>query len=156
MARNLEPLENIISSKSGRESGVWKSISFALIALYLLTAGVWQIYHDGLTGRAALNIFLGLCSIVVTKYEKRIYLSPEGFVKETHTWFSHHRDMLPWSEIQHVTLMSKGEKLLAFIERDTLGWKLLFERKDIPLLKETIKQHAPKIPIRIDESNSRF
>lgn len=157
MAKNtLEPIEVILLSPSGREAGLWKSITFVIIAAYLLATGIWMINQTGLTQRAIVNIALGLCSIVVTKYEKKIYLSPVGFVKETHTWFSHHRQILPWNEIQHVTLMSKGEKLIAFIERDTLGWKLFFDRKDIPLIKDTVKQHGPKIPIKINESDSRF
>lgn len=146
----------ILLSKSGGEAGMWKSVMFAIIAVYLFATGFWMIRTEGITQRALINILMGLCSVAVTKYQKKIYLSPEGFVRETHTWFSHHRQLLPWRQIQHVTLMSKGEKLIAFLEKDTLGWKLIFERKDIPLIKETVKKYGPKIPIRIDESNSKF
>ena len=146
----------ILLSKSGSEAGKWKSVMFVIIAAYLFATGIWMLKTGGSVSRAITNLALGACSLIVTKYQKKVYLSPIGFVKETHTWFTHHRQVLPWKDIQHVTLMSKGERLIAFIEKDSLGSKIFFERKDIPLIKETVKQHGPKIPIRIDESQSRF
>ena len=84
---------------------------------------------------------------MVIKYEKRIYVSPLGFVKETHTWVSHHRELLPWREVKYVTLTTKGNRMLALIEKDAIGWKLFFAKDDLARLKEILKQYAPKIPV---------
>ena len=91
--------------------------------------------------------FLGCCSVVVIKYEKLIYVSPLGFVKETHTWVSHHRELLPWNEVKYVTLTTRGSRLMALIEKDEIGWKLFFKKDDLPELKEILKKHAPKVPV---------
>ena len=134
MAEKLAPLESLLVSASGREAGKWKSITFAMIAVYLLLT-------------ALLNLFLGCCSVVVIKYEKLIYVSPLGFVKETHTWVSHHRELLPWNEVKYVTLTTRGSRLMALIEKDEIGWKLFFKKDDLPELKEILKKHAPKVPV---------
>ncbi|MDO5115558.1 MAG: hypothetical protein Q4D58_05620 [Synergistaceae bacterium] len=153
----LEPLESLLVSKSGKESQRWKSVAFVLIAAYLFTTAGWQLRHDGVTQKALLNLLLGACSLVVIKYEKRVYVSPQGFVKETHTWFSHHRELLPWSEIRHVTLMIKGGTLIAFLEKDSLGWKLLFDRNEMAALDGIVKKYAPRVPLKIrNDMNSRF
>lgn len=127
---------------------------FAIIAVYLFATGIWQLRTGGVDSRALINLLLGCCSIVVMKYVKRIYISPEGIVKETHTWITHHREILPWSDIKHLTLMSKGDRLIAFVEKDTLGQKIFFERKDIPLIKEIFRTYGPKIPVKVNESGS--
>ena len=147
MAEKLAPVESLLVSASGREAGKWKSITFAMIAVYLLLTAVWQFSHEGVTQRALLNLFLGCCSVVVIKYEKLIYVSPLGFVKETHTWVSHHRELLPWNEVKYVTLTTRGSRLMALIEKDEIGWKLFFKKDDLPELKEILKKHAPKVPV---------
>ena len=154
MAENLVPLESLLASASGREAGKWKSATFVLIAVYLLLTAGWQFTHGGITQKALINLFLGCCSVMVVRYEKRIYVSPLGFVKETHTWVSHHRELLPWSEVKYVTFASKGSRLMALIEKDSIGWKLFFTMEDLPKLKEILKQYAPKIPI--NDISSKF
>ncbi|MBQ9881813.1 MAG: hypothetical protein IJM42_04270 [Synergistes sp.] len=154
MKQQLEPLESLLSSASAREAGKWKSGAFAVIAVYLLFTGLWQLTKGNYGQKAWLNIFLGLCSAMVVRYEKRIYISELGLVKETHTWFSHHREILPWKEIRSVTLQTKGERVMLFAERDVTGWKLLFGKGDMPKLKELIKQYAPKL--KITEVYPRF
>lgn len=154
MKQQLEPLESLISSSSAREAGKWKSAAFAAIAAYLLLTGAWQLTKGNYGQKAWLNLFLGCCSIMVIKYEKRIYISEPGLVKETHTWFSHHRDILLWKDIRSITLQTKGDRLMLFAERDVTGWKLLFGKSDLPRLKEIIRQYAPKL--KITEINPRF
>ena len=61
-------------------------------------------------------------------------------MKDTHTWFSHHREVLRWDEIRHVTLVTKGMGLTAFLEKDVVGWKLLFERNDMAALDGLFKK----------------
>jgi len=147
LAEKLTPLESLLVSASGREAGKWKSISFVIIAVYLFFTAGWQFTHGGMTQKALLNLFLGCCSVMVIKYEKRIYVSPLGFVKETHTWISHHRELLPWNEIKYVTLTTKGNRMMTLIEKDAIGWKLFFSKDDHAKLKEILKRYAPKVPV---------
>lgn len=154
MRQQLEPLNSLISSSSAREAGKWKSVTFAVIAVYLLLTGVWQLSKGNFGQRTWLNLFLGCCSATVVRYEKRLYVSESGFVKETHTWFSHHREILLWKDVRSVTLQTKGERLMLFAEQGVTGWKLLFGKGDAPKLKEIIKQYAPKL--KVTEIYPRF
>lgn len=152
----LEPLEDLLTAKSGRESSAkWKTVTFVLLAVYLLGTAGWQIWNAGFSSRAVTNLFLGVCSLVVTRFEKKMYVSPLGIVKETRTWFSHHREILRWEEIRHITLMIRGERMMAFLERDALGWKVPFLKSDMPKMDGIIKQYAPRVPVRIDNSAGR-
>ena len=43
--------------------------------------------------------------------------------------------------------MHKGDETMVFLERDTLGWKVLFERDQVSDLKKFFKQYIPDIEI---------
>jgi hypothetical protein len=68
-------------------------------------------------------------------------------VKETHTWITHHREVMKWEEINFITLMHKGDETMVFLERDTLGWKVLFKCDQVNDLKKIFKQYIPDIEI---------
>ena len=154
MAQQLEPLESLLASASGREAGKWKSITFAAIAVYLLCTAAWQFWSGDFGQKAWLNLLLGCCSVLVVKYEKRIYVSPLGFVKETHTWHTHHREILPWDEVRCITLRAKNGRLMLLAERDVTGWKLFFKTEDQAKIKEIFKRYAPKV--KVNEIYQRF
>ncbi|MCF0247957.1 MAG: hypothetical protein HUJ86_05050 [Synergistes sp.] len=139
--------EVLLASASGRELGRMKSIVFALIAAYLFLSGGWLIFHHGETQKILMNIGLGFCALAVVKYVKKVYVSPIGFVKETHTWFSHHREILPWSDVKSVTINVRGQNMMALIERDIVGWKLFFYKNEKEKLKSILKEYVPNVPI---------
>ena len=68
-------------------------------------------------------------------------------VKETHTWVTHHRELLKWEEIKFITIMKKRKQTLVFLEKDTLGWKLLFDNDQVSDLKNLFAKYAPDIEI---------
>jgi hypothetical protein len=68
-------------------------------------------------------------------------------VKETHTWITHHREVLKWEEIQFITLMNRKSETMVFLERDVLGWKVLFERDQMVDLKKIFRNYIPDIEI---------
>ena len=151
----LEQLECLLVSKSSRTINGWRRFTFGALAAYLAVTGVMEFMNEGFSQKIAINAFLCVCGLLVLKFEKKIYASPLGFVKDTHTWFSHHREVLPWSEVRHVTLVTKGTGLTAFIEKDVIGWKLLFERNDMAALDGLFKKYAPKVKVVIKELGQR-
>ena len=151
----LEQLECLLVSKSSRTINGWRRFTFGALAAYLAVTGVMEFMNEGFSQKTVINAFLCVCGLLVLKFEKKIYASPLGFVKDTHTWFSHHREVLPWSEVRHVTLVTKGTGLTAFIEKDVIGWKLLFERNDMAALDGLFKKYAPKVKVVIKELGQR-
>ena len=154
MSSRIE-LECLLVSKSSRTINGWRRFTFGALAAYLAVTGVMEFMNEGFSQKIAINAFLCVCGLLVLKFEKKIYASPLGFVKDTHTWFSHHREVLRWDEIRHVTLVTKGMGLTAFLEKDVVGWKLLFERNDMAALDGLFKKYAPKVKVVIKEMGQR-
>ena len=151
----LEQLACLLVSKSSRTINGWRRFTFGALAAYLAVTGVMEFMNEGFSQKIVINAFLCVCGLLVLKFEKKIYASPLGFVKDTHTWFSHHREVLRWDEIRHVTLVTKGMGLTAFLEKDVVGWKLLFERNDMAALDGLFKKYAPKVKVVIKEMGQR-
>ena len=151
----LEKLDSLLESKSSAYSRGWRRFTFAAIGVYLAASAIYEFAKSGASQRVFLNVFLCLCAFLVLKFEKRIYVSPLGFVKETKTWFSHHREILAWDEIGHVTLVTKGLSLTAFLEKDITGWKVLFTRNDLAALDGIFRKYAPKLKVAIKEMGPR-
>ena len=151
----LEQLECLLVSKSSRTINGWRRFTFGALAAYLAVTGVMEFMNEGFSQKVAINAFLCVCGLLVLKFEKKIYASPLGFVKDTHTWFSHHREVLRWDEIRHVTLVTKGMGLTAFLEKDVVGGKLLFERNDMAALDGLFKKYAQKVKVVIKEQGQR-
>ena len=125
----------------------FKTATFAAIGVYLLGSTFWRYYSLGITDKVLPNIILGFASFFALRYRKLVYVSPIGMVRETHTWITHHREVLKWEEIQFSTLMNRKSETMVFLERDVLGWKVLFERDQVEDLKRIFKQYIPDIEI---------
>lgn len=125
----------------------YKTATFAAIGVYLLGITFWRYYSLGITDKVLPNIILGFASFFALRYRKLVYVSPIGMVKETHTWITHHREVLKWEEIQFITLMNRKSETMVFLERDVLGWKVLFERDQMVDLKKIFRNYIPDIEI---------
>ena len=147
MQGKLPELENLLVSRSGRTTSNYKTATFAAIGIYLIGGTLWRYYSQGVTEKILPNIILGFASFFALNYRKLVYLSPIGMVKETHTWITNHREVMKWEDIKFITLMHKGGETMVFLERDTLGWKVLFERDQVSDLKKFFKQYIPDIEI---------
>ncbi|MDY9920518.1 MAG: hypothetical protein U2P59_01655 [Synergistota bacterium] len=147
MQGKLPELENLLTSRSGMTASNYKTATFAAIGVYLLGGTLWRYYSLGITDKALPNVILGVASFFALKYQKLVYLSPIGMVKETHTWITHHREVMKWEDVNFITLMHKKGETMVFLERDSLGWKVLFERGQVEDLKRIFKQYIPDIEI---------
>ena len=147
MQGKLPEFENLLVSRSGRTTSNYKTATFAAIGIYLIGGTLWRYYSLGITDKVLPNIILGFASFFALKYQKLVYLSQLGMVKETHTWITHHREVMKWEEIKFITLMHKRVETMVFLERDSLGWKVLFERDQVEDLKRIFKQYIPDIEI---------
>lgn len=94
---------------------------------------------------------VGALSFFVIGYQKLVYASPDGIVKETRTWLTDHREIMRWDEIQFVSIIYRGKEAMVFLERDTFGWKVLFGRDQIPALKDIFAEYIPAVDIDTEE-----
>ena len=147
MQGKLPELENLLVSRSGMTASNYKTATFAAIGVYLIGGTLWKYYSLGIADKVLPNIILGFASFFVLKYQKLVYVSPIGVVKETHTWITHHREVMKWEEVNFITLMHKKDQTMVFLERDNLGWKVLFQRDQVNDLRRIFKQYIPDIEI---------
>lgn len=101
----------------------------------------------GIVKGAQYNLLVGLMAFFVVGYRKLIYVSRGGVVRETSTWLTRHRELLEWSEVRFVTIIYRGNSAMVFLERDSLGWKALFEKDQIPQLKKLFQEYMPEVEI---------
>lgn len=147
MFQKLDKLDKLLVSKSGQTTGNFKTATFAAIGVYLIGITLWRYYSLGITDKAVPNIIIGLSSFFALKYQKLNYVSPIGIVRETHTWVTHHREIMKWEEIKFITIMHKRSEAMLFFERDLLGWKVLFDEIQVDDLRKLFKKYIPDIDV---------
>jgi hypothetical protein len=119
--------------------------TFGVIGVYLLGDSLRRfLMFKGMTVHA---LFVGAAILYACGYRKRIYLTEEGIVRETKTWLNRNREVFPWAELGHVGLAFRRKQMMAFFERDILGWKVLFDRSEEETLREILGKYSPGIEI---------
>ena len=119
--------------------------TFGVIGVYLLGDSLRRfLMFKGMTVHA---LFVGAAILYACGYRKRIYLTEEGIVRETKTWLNRNREVFPWAELGHVGLAFRRKQMMAFFERDILGWKVLFDRSEEEALREILGKYSPGIEI---------
>jgi len=135
----------LLESKSNTPFPEWMRWTFGVIGIYLLGDALRRFLT--VKSLSAHALFVGAAILYACGYRKRIYLSEEGIVRETRTWMNRNSEVFPWAELGHVGLAFRRDQMMAFFERDVLGWKVLFDRSQEQKLREILKEHAPGIEI---------
>lgn len=128
-----------------------KSTIFALTGVYLIGLTAWRYFSSGVSTGAQYALLVGALSFFVVKYRKLVYVSSVGVVRETRTWRTAHREVFLWDDVQFISIIFRGNEAMVFMERDSMGWKVLFGRDQIPALREIFAKYIPDIEIDIDD-----
>jgi hypothetical protein len=89
------------------------------------------------------ELLAGAACLYGSLFRKRIYLAPEGIVRETQSPFACGREVLPWSEVRHVTLAFRKQDMLALFEKGTMGWRVPYRRNQEAALREILARCLP-------------
>ncbi len=130
-------MEELLVSRSGTPFPKWMKWACLAVGIMLVA--------DGMRSFMFHKILVGAVLAYISGYEKRIFLSPEGVVRQTRTWITGHSTMLPWDEVQHVGFAYRGSKMQCFFEKDITGWKVLFERSDEPEVRRILDLYIPDV-----------
>lgn len=143
MKNNLPELKEIIRSKSSKEESLWKNALFLGIAAYLITKTVTDFMKDGYSPSLFTCAFMAAAAILVFRFRKIIYISDIGIVNDTHTWFSHIRDVLEWKDIKSALILHREGRITLMLEKtgDSMGWKAHFEEKQIHEIRKILKKN---------------
>lgn len=129
------------------ETSFIRNVSIFALGLLFLAWGAYKLYLKNPLQDFLPPLLIGFALSYSSGYRKKIYLSPEGLVKETASFFSVSRQSLPWTEIRHVTLMFRKNEMLGFFEQGIKGWKIPFEREQENTLRQILKKYIPNIEI---------
>lgn len=130
-------MEELLVSRSAAPFPKW--MKWMGLAIGILLVG------DGMRSFMFHKILVGAVLGYVSGYDKRIFVSPEGIVRQTRTWVGSHSTLLPWEEIQFVNFAYKGSMMMCFFERGTTGLKVLFDRKDEQELRRILELYIPDV-----------
>lgn len=123
-------------------------LKFVAAALGILLLGdAMRSFFFGAGGQVSAKFIIGAACLYATGVDKKFFASEDGIVKEIRTWMGSRREVLPWGEVKFITLAFRGDKMLAFFERDTSGWKVLFKRSDREALQDLISRMAPSVEL---------
>ncbi|HQK25495.1 MAG TPA: hypothetical protein PK393_08220, partial [Synergistaceae bacterium] len=80
-------------------------------------------------------------------------IAPEGVVREIRCWGKTRETLLPWGDVEHVTLVFFKEDMMAFFELrgSVRGWRLYFRRDDEGPLRRLIKEYIPGVEVATQE-----
>jgi hypothetical protein len=135
----------LLESRSNTPFPEWMRWTFCVIGVFLLGDSLRRfLMFKSLTFHA---LFVGAAVLYACGYRKRIYLTEEGIVRETKTWLNRNCEVFPWAELGHVGLAFRRKQMMAFFERDILGWKVLFDRSQEGSLREILGKYCPGIEI---------
>lgn len=132
-------MDDVVLSRSGTPFPKWMSWIVIVVGLLLVA--------DGMRTFAFHKLFVGACCAYAAGYKKKMYLSDEGIVRESGTWFHKGREVLPWGEVKFVTLAFRGKEMMAFFERDITGWKVLFGREQEEEVRAMLGRQIPTVEV---------
>jgi hypothetical protein len=99
--------------------------------------------------KAFLYLLTGGAMLFISGFHKRAFLSPRGVVRESRSWTGKNVRLLPWEKISHITLVYRGDQMMAFFERgeETTGVRMLFQRDQEERVRGIFKKYIPGIPL---------
>lgn len=132
-------MDELLVSKSGTPFPSWMKWMVLIVGFFLVA--------DGMRVFEFHKVFVGVVLAYISGYQKRIYVSDVGIVRETGSWFRKYKSVLPWDEIKYVGLVKRGSKMMAFFEQDVTGWKVLFDAEDEPKLRDILTEYIPHVEV---------
>lgn len=138
-------MEKLVSI-SGKTMPLYMKLMIGAMSVLLLGDSM-RVYLTSAGGGVIFKFLVGAACLYSLGFQKEIYLCEEGIVKETKSFLSKNREVLPWSSINAVLFAYKKDNLLAMFEVSTTGWKVLFDKSQEAQLREIIGRNLPDINI---------
>jgi hypothetical protein len=128
-------------------------MSAAGIALGLVF--VHRTYFSFVTsgfGRDVLfNALIAAICVLGSSVSRRLYLTDRGVTRETRYWGRTLRRELPWRDVKYVSLAFRGDKMMAFFEVGSTGWKVPFSKDQETRVRDILDEYLPDVEINVGE-----
>jgi len=134
-------MEAIIESQSSYSASLKMKVVLFLFGVYCIYSAfsAFEIY----------KVIVAIVAFYGIVYKKKIYVSSNGLVREVRGVLGTSVEVLPWEDVKGVTIVYKGDSMMAFFEKGITGWKILFKREDEKLLRELLDKHAPDAEVTV-------
>ena len=137
----------LLESRISRSYPQYLFVLMFVFGLLLLSNSLYDICRRLPPRDAISKAAVGGACLYASRFRKRIYLAPDGIVKETESWFTRNETLLPWEEVLHVTLAFRKNEMLALFERGVTGWKVPFDAHQEQALRKILKEYIPEIEV---------
>jgi hypothetical protein len=121
--------------------------SAVTLGLVLLYYACRAFLDGGFRAKFVYNVVLGAVCVLGAGISRRLYLSEVGIVRETRSWGRVIRRVLPWRDVKHVTLAYRGDRMMAFFEVGSTGWKVPFLRSQNENVMDIIGEMLPDVEL---------
>ncbi|MCF7936615.1 MAG: hypothetical protein K9L28_09780 [Synergistales bacterium] len=108
--------------------------------------GVFFIVR-GIMIQLVYEAVVGLIILYISSYRKRIYLSTEGVVRETSSWFGPRRTVFPWEQLTHLAFAERRNEMMGYFEGGPTGWKVLFDPSQRERIVEIVRHYRPDVEV---------
>lgn len=144
-------MDVLLVSKSGVTP---KWLQWAMLGFGIVLLGEsMRTFLVTMSGKAFPLFIVGALMAVFSGAAKRLFLAPEGVVREMRVWSRRYVTLIPWSEVDMVTLAFHGQQMMAFFDRKerVTGIRMLFRREEEILVRDIVKKYCPGVHIDLRE-----
>lgn len=131
-------LEEIILTCKTKNEKTYKILS--------LFFGIMLVF-SGLIEIKIINIFIGALLIYYFTYNKNIFLSEEGVVYQYKSFLLNKNELLPFSDIDEITVIAKGKNSIIYFISGPIAKKMVV---DSEIIEEAIDFIKGKTKIQIN------
>ena len=140
---NGEPPKLLLDSLASKPMPKWMMGAGIALGLIMLYSAVGSFFAAGPSGRAGLNLALGLVCVFGSGISRRIYIADAGIVREMRSWKRVTRTVARWEEVKHVSLAFRGEQMMALFEIGLKGWRVPFLKTQRDELMDILDELLP-------------
>ena len=97
------------------------------MGIFLLADGMRRLFAGGgdLSGVFAY-LLIGTACIYIAGYEKKIFLSENGFERETLFWGRGRKEQIFWKDMEEIILLPSGKGTAVLFPLKQRGWRAFF------------------------------
>ncbi len=112
---------------SGTHFPRWMRWTGMAMGIFLLADGMRRLFAGGgdLSGVFAY-LLIGTACIYIAGYEKKIFLSENGFERETLFWGRGRKDKISWNDMEEIILLPSGKGTAVLFPLKQRGWRAFF------------------------------
>lgn len=112
--------------------------------LLLLANAVWGLSRGESVGRSASQAIIGLLAFWCSFWSRTVSLTSQGILRKSRGMGHSHEELLPWSDVVHLTLAFRGEDMILLVDHGHVReLRIPFRRSQEEHLRSVLSRCLP-------------